>query len=97
MRILAYKLITHSRMVGFVKFKDGNIKNYNVSNLEKVNLNCVINSIIDETIEKENINDIYKNKSTKLKTNWDIVFTECERKYIKKYSREFANFIYNEM
>jgi hypothetical protein len=95
MRILAYKLITHARMVGFVKFKDGNKNNYNVSNLEKVNLNCVLNSIIDENLTEKT----YQNQLSvkQLKTNWDIVFTEDERKYIKKHAKDFSNFIYNEM
>lgn len=79
MRILAYKIVTHSRMVGFVSFKDGNKMNYNRCNLQKVGLNEVINDIIDK----------------KNKTNWDIVLTEQERKYIEKHSIQFANFIYN--
>lgn len=68
-------------MVGFKKFKDGNRYNYCKSNLEKVNINFVINDIIDG----------------KNNTNWDIVFTDCERKYIEKNAKDFANFIYNKM
>lgn len=81
MRILAYKILTHSRMIGFKKFKDGNQYNYCKSNLEKVDINFVINDIIDG----------------KKNTNWDIVFTECERKYIEQNAKEFAMFIYNKM
>jgi hypothetical protein len=80
MRVLAYKLLTHSRFVGFVKFKDGNKYNHNKINLEKVDINYVINDIIDG---KDN-------------TNWDIVFGEDERKYIKNNSEKFARFFYND-
>lgn len=97
MRILAYKLLTHSRMVGFMRFKDGNTKNYNVCNLEKVNINCVLNSIIDESLESDKQNCKNDLSTNRLKTNWDIVFSECERNYIKKYSMDFVNFIYNKM
>lgn len=78
MRILAYKIVTHARFVGFVAFKDGNKMNYNKCNLQKVGLNDVINDILDK----------------KNNTNWDVVLTHEERKYIEKYSSEFANFIY---
>jgi len=78
MRILAYKIVTHARFVGFVTFKDGNKTNYSRHNLEKIGLNEVINDILDK----------------KNKTNWDIVLTEEERKYIEKNSTHFANFIY---
>jgi hypothetical protein len=80
MRVLAYKLLTHSRVVGFVKFKDGNKYNHNKMNLEKVDINYVINDIIDG---KDN-------------TNWDIVFGEDERKYIKNNSEKIAKFFYND-
>lgn len=81
MRVLAYKLLTHSRMVGFIRFKDGNKYNYSKCNLEKIDINNVIYDIIDK----------------KDSTNWDIVYSEDERKYIKDNAQDFALFIYNKM
>lgn len=78
MRIIAYKIATHARFVGFVTFKDGNNLNYNRCNLQKVGLNDVINDILDK----------------KNNTNWDIVLTQEERKYIEKNANKFANFFY---
>lgn len=79
MRVIAYKMLTHARMVGFVSFKDGNKSNYNKLNLEKTNLNEVLN-------------DILYNKN---KTNWDILFTDEERKYIEKNPDELYKYIYD--
>lgn len=80
MRIFAYKLITHSRTVGFIRFKDGNTKNYNKFNLERVSLNVVLD-------------DIYNKKNS---TNWDILFSNEERNYIKKNSLELIKYIYDD-
>jgi hypothetical protein len=80
MRIIGYKMMTHARMVGFVRFKDGNRLNYNKTNLCRVDLNYVINDIIDK----------------KDHTNWDIVLNEEERNYIKKHPNELIKFIYSE-
>ena len=80
MRIIGYKMMTHARMVGFVKFNDGNRFNFNKGNLTKVDLNMVINDIIDK----------------KDHTNWDIVLTEEERNYIKKNPDELIKVIYSE-
>lgn len=79
MRVIAYKMLTHARMVGFVSFKDGNTSNYNKLNLEKTSLNEVLN-------------DILYNKN---KTNWDILLTDEERKYIKKNPNELCKYIYD--
>lgn len=79
MRIIAYKMVTHARMVGYIRFIDGNKLNYNKNNLERVDFNHVLNDILD-------------NKDS---TNWDIVLSEQERKYIKKNSNDFSNFIYD--
>lgn len=68
-------------MVGFNKFKDGNKHNYSKNNLEKVDINFVINDIIDG----------------KHITNWDIVLSEYERNYVKKNANVFAMFIYDKM
>ena len=80
MRLFAYKLITHSRMVGFNKFKDGNPKNYNKSNLQKVSLNIVLD-------------DIYNKREN---TNWEILFSIEERNYIKNNPLELIKYIYDE-
>lgn len=80
MRIIGYKMMTHARMVGFVKFNDGNRFNFNKGNLTKVDLNVVMNDIIDK----------------KDHTNWDIVFTEEERNYIKKNPDKLIQVIYSE-
>jgi len=79
MRIIAYKMVTHARMVGFVGFKDGNKSNYNKLNLQKTNLNEVLN-------------DILYNKNN---TNWDIVLTDEERNYIKKNPSKLCKYIYD--
>jgi hypothetical protein len=78
MRIIAYKMMTHARLVGFVAFKDGNKYNFNKFNLQKIGLNEVLNDIIDK----------------KNQTNWDINLTEEERKYIEKNPNEIAKYIY---
>lgn len=80
MRLIAYKMMTHARMVGFVRFKDGNTLNYCKTNLEKVNLNVVIN-------------DVFNEKHT---TNWDLLLTLEEKEYIKKNPMELAKHIYGE-
>jgi len=79
MRIIAYKMITHARLVGFVRFNDGNLNNFNKLNLKKINLNEVLNDIIDKTNT----------------TNWSIVLTQEERKYIEKNPMELAKKIYD--
>jgi hypothetical protein len=79
MRVIAYKMITHARMVGYIRFIDGNKLNYNKNNLERVDFNHVLNDILDK----------------KDSTNWDIVLSEPERKYIKTNSNDFSNFIYD--
>ena len=79
MRVIAYKMITHARIVGYIRFIDGNKLNYNKNNLERVDFNHVLNDILDK----------------KDSTNWDIVLSEPERKYIKNNSNEFSNFIYD--
>jgi hypothetical protein len=81
MRIIAYKMMTHARFVGFLAFKDGNKNNYNKMNIKKVGLNDVINDIIDK----------------KNQTNWDIILTDEERKYIEKYPNDIAKFLYNDI
>ena len=78
MRIISYKMFTHARMVGFIKFKDGNKTNYNKMNLQRIGLNEVINDLIN----KEN------------KTNWDIILSEEERKYIEKNPNELIRQLY---
>lgn len=80
MRYIAYKMVTHARHVGFVRFKDGNKHNFNKMNLERVNLNCILNDIID----KKNV------------TNWDIVLSEEERKYVEKNPNELARYVYDD-
>jgi len=80
MRIIAYKLITHSRMVGFNKFKDGNSKNYNKFNLERVPLNVVLDDIYNKTDN----------------TNWGILFSNEERNYIKNNPLKLIKYIYDE-
>ena len=48
MRVIAYKMLTHARMVGYIRFIDGNKLNYNKNNLERVDFNHVLNDILDK-------------------------------------------------
>lgn len=79
MRIIAYKMITHSNIVGFFKFKDGNKLNLNKSNLINASMNDIINDI----------------KTTGDKTNWDILLTNEEKAYIKKNPYKLIKYFNN--